>query len=105
MMAPSTFRSRAKPVEPTHGDDFMSEQKPTSADQVAAFLRQHPDYFQQRPELLELLRLPDARGQAVSLLERQAAILRERNQELRERLNGLLDVARENDRLFELTRG
>ncbi|WOA31044.1 DUF484 family protein [Alloalcanivorax xenomutans] len=82
----------------------MSEQKPTSADQVAAFLRQHPDYFQQRPELLELLRLPDARGQAVSLLERQAAILRERNQELRERLNGLLDVARENDRLFELTR-
>lgn len=74
------------------------------ADQVAAWLRNNPDFFQHRPELLELQRLPDPRGPAVSLLERQAAILRERNQELRERLNGLIDVARENDQLFEHTR-
>ena len=82
----------------------MTDQTPASADQVAAYLREHADFFQHRPELLELLRLPDSKGQAVSLLERQAAILRERNQELRERLNGLIDVARENDQLFEHTR-
>ena len=82
----------------------MTDQTPASADQVAAYLREHADFFQHRPELLELLRLPDSKGEAVSLLERQASILRERNTELRDRLNGLLDVARENDHLFDKTR-
>ena len=82
----------------------MSEQKPLTGDQVAAWLRDHTDFFQGRQELLELLQLPDPRGNAVSLLERQAQILRERNQGLRERLNNLLAVARDNDVLFEKTR-
>lgn len=82
----------------------MTDSTKPSADQVAAYLRDNEAFFQQRPELLELMRLPDPRGEAVSLLERQAAILRERNHELRERLNGLLDVARENDHLFDKTR-
>ncbi len=82
----------------------MTDQKhAASADQVAAYLRDNPQFFQQRPELLELQHLPDPRGGAVSLLERQAAILRERNQELRERLNNLIEVARENDQLFDQT--
>ena len=82
----------------------MTDHSPVSADQVAAYLRDNPEFFEQRPELLELIRLPDSKGQAVSLLERQASILRERNTELRDRLNGLLDVARENDHLFDKTR-
>ena len=82
----------------------MSDNKALSADKIAAWLRDHPDFFIQRADLLELIRLPDPRGEAVSLLERQAQILRERNHELRDRLNGLLDVARENDELFEKTR-
>lgn len=73
-------------------------------EQVATFLRDHEDFFNERADLLELLRLPDPRGEAVSLLERQAQVLRERNGELRERLNQLVDIARENDRLFEKTR-
>ncbi len=82
----------------------MTDETLPGADQVAAYLRRHPEFFQDRPDLLELMRLPDPRGPAVSLLERQASILRDRNQELRERLNGLIDVARENDLLFEHTR-
>ncbi|ERP91781.1 hypothetical protein Q670_01075 [Alcanivorax sp. P2S70] len=82
----------------------MTDHSPANADQVAAYLRDNPEFFEQRPELLELLRLPDSKGEAVSLLERQASILRERNTELRDRLNGLLDVARENDHLFDKTR-
>ena len=82
----------------------MSESDASSAEQVTAWLRHHPDFFHGRPDLLELMRLPDPRGEAVSLLERQASILRERNVELRERLNALLDIARENDSLFEKTR-
>ena len=82
----------------------MTEETGISADKVAAWLRDNPDFFQQRDDLLELLRLPDPRGEAVSLLERQAQVLRTRNHELRDRLNALLDVARENDGLFEKTR-
>ena len=82
----------------------MSEGETINADQVAAWLRDHPEFFDERPELLETLRLPDARGEAVSLLERQASVLRTRNEELRERLHHLLDVARDNDRLFDKTR-
>lgn len=82
----------------------MSDNRDLRAEDIAAFLRNHPDFFHSREDLLELLRLPDPRGNAVSLLERQAQILRERNQELRERLNTLVDVARENDALFEKTR-
>jgi len=40
----------------------------------------------------------------VSLVERQLRLLRERNHELRSRLAQLMDIARDNDRLFERTR-
>ena len=46
----------------------MTDHSPVSADQVAAYLRDNPEFFEQRPELLELLRLPDSKGEAVSLL-------------------------------------
>jgi len=38
---------------------------------LAAFLKDNPTIFQQRPELLELVTLSDTRG-AASLLERQS---------------------------------
>src|SRR5690606_22993151 len=82
----------------------MSDDTPAiKADQVAAWLRDHLDFFQHRPELLELIRLPDPRGPAVSLLEGQAQRLRERKEESRERLNSLIDVARGPDMLLERT--
>ena len=50
------------------------------------------------------LRIPHQPGDAVSLVERQVRLLRERNIEMRHRLSQLMDVARENDRLFDKTR-
>lgn len=81
----------------------MSEHAP-NADAVAQFLRDNPDFFSGRDELLADLRIPHEAGAAVSLLERQVGVLRERNVELRERLNGLLSIARDNDLIFEKTR-
>lgn len=75
-----------------------------TAEQVAAFLRKHPDFFTQHSDLLTDLELPHNSGSAVSLVERQVAILRERNIEMRQRLSHLLDSARENDRLFDKTK-
>jgi uncharacterized protein YigA (DUF484 family) len=73
-------------------------------DDIRDFLVQNPDYFQRHPELLGLLQIPHASGSAVSLVERQVSVLRERNVDLRHRLRDLGSTARDNDRLFSDTR-
>ncbi len=75
-----------------------------SPETIAAYLRSHPDFFVDNEELLAELKIPHRSGPAVSLVEKQQSVLRERNTELRHRLTGLVDNARSNDRLFGLTR-
>lgn len=75
-----------------------------TADAVADYLKRHPDFFQQRDDLLQDLEVTHPAGGAVSLLERQVAVLRDRNMDMRHRLSQLLDTARDNDRLFEQTK-
>lgn len=73
-------------------------------DHVAEYLRQHPDFFIDYENLLPDLALPHHTGEhAISLVERQVSVLRTRNRDVRQRLNRLLEVARENDRLFQKT--
>ncbi len=75
-----------------------------SEEQVCEFLSTQPDFFDNHPELLESLQLPHESGKAVSLIERQISVLRERNLEMRSRLNNLLETARTNDKLFDKTK-
>jgi uncharacterized protein YigA (DUF484 family) len=87
----------------------MTEHKPTLADplepeQIEAWLREHPEFFENYPDLLAELSLPHESGSAISLVERQVAILRERNIDMRHRLSKLLDNARDNDKLFDKTK-
>jgi uncharacterized protein YigA (DUF484 family) len=83
-------------------DESPSESLEAAA--IAAYLEAHPDFFVEHEELLPALRIPHQRGDTVSLVERQMKILRDRNIELRHRLSHLMDVARDNDRLFDKTR-
>ena len=75
-----------------------------SPEQVAAYLRANPDFFVTQNELLAELRIPHASGKAISLLERQVVVLRERGHEARRKLGSLLENARDNDQLFDVTR-
>jgi uncharacterized protein YigA (DUF484 family) len=77
--------------------------KLTDAD-VVSYLRLDPDFFQRHVNLLSELNLPHESGAAVSLIERQIAILRERNMNMRRRMNELLETAKSNETLFEKTR-
>ncbi|MFT5592141.1 MAG: hypothetical protein ACI8SR_000498 [Oceanicoccus sp.] len=72
--------------------------------EVAAFLKKRPDFFRHYPEIVSQLDVPHETGASVSLVEYQSKILREKNNELHERLQQLVDNARRNDRLFEQTR-
>ncbi len=67
--------------------------------QVTEFLRSQPEFFNDNPELLAGLRLHHPSGKAVSLIEHQVQILRQQNEDLKNRLMELVDVARENDRV------
>lgn len=71
---------------------------------VADYLRRHPEFFSGQGDLLLELRIPHARGSSISLVERQLEVLRGRSSDLQQRLQQLLDVARDNDRLYQLTR-
>ncbi len=77
--------------------------------EVARFLQDNPAFFQQYPDLFTGLLLPDPhQGKAVSLVERQALLLRERVHDLELRLAELLRIGRDNDllarRLVDWTR-
>lgn len=85
----------------------MSEPRNTetlNTEEVVAYLRAHPEFFIDHEELIPELRIPHQRGDTVSLVEHQVKLLRERNIDMRHRLALLMDVARDNDRLFEKTR-
>lgn len=67
---------------------------------IADYLQANPDFFERHSALLNSLRLPhDAGGPAVSLVERQVLVLRQKNLKLERKLKELLDVARSNDTL------
>jgi uncharacterized protein YigA (DUF484 family) len=82
---------------------------PASAEQVARYLHDNPGFFDAHPELLASITVPHAHGgRAVSLVERQVDLLREKNKALEMRLAELLRIGQENDaiagRLQKLTR-
>jgi uncharacterized protein YigA (DUF484 family) len=65
---------------------------------IVAYLQAHADFFDRHPGVLHNLRLTHRTGgPAVSLVERQVAVLREKNLKLERKLKDLLDVARSND--------
>jgi uncharacterized protein len=76
-----------------------------SAEQVAEYLRKHRDFFQLRDDLLLDMNLPHHGPHgATSLVEKQVAVLRERNIEMRNKMSTLLHNAQQNDQFFQHTR-
>lgn len=69
--------------------------------QLISLLKQCPDILQRHPELLAELEVPHDSGAAVSLIERQISVLRDKNQQLDTRLCELMEVARDNERLAQ----
>ncbi|MDG4555511.1 MAG: DUF484 family protein [Candidatus Competibacter sp.] len=84
----------------------MSEEQaapsPTEIERIVVnWLREHPEFFVRHPDLVESLRVPHPCEPAVSLLEYQNRLLRERGQRLHDKLLELVAIARDNDRLAE----
>ncbi len=99
-----TIASASQSIETNNEEKRRPDTQPTlNAEDVAAWLHDNPDFFAERAELLADLALPHHSGTAVSLVERQVAILRERSIATRHRLGEMLEAARTNDELFNKT--
>ena len=66
---------------------------------VHDYLEVNLDFFERHSELLSSLRLPHVSGDAVSLVERQISVLRQKDRKLECKLKELIEVARVNDAL------
>ncbi|WP_111493820.1 MULTISPECIES: DUF484 family protein [Marinobacter] len=83
-------------------DEAASKPAQTVTEQdVVAYLQANPDFFIHQDELLRSLKLPHDSGRAISLVERQVHLFREQRDMLRHELGELIEIARQNDRLFE----
>jgi len=88
----------------TQAQELDNEQE----EHLAAYLAEHPEFFERHQGLLAALRLPHPGGSGtVSLVERQIGALRGEATRYRKQLEDLVTVARENDvlnqRLHRLT--
>jgi uncharacterized protein YigA (DUF484 family) len=72
-----------------------------TSEDVARYLADHPDFFEQHPQVLTQMQLPHSQGGAVSLMERQAQMQRERVRALEARLAELTRYGSENDVLAD----
>jgi len=83
------------------------EQQLITSNQVADYLQQHPEFFQEHLALLENMSIPHPSGNAVSLISKQLELFRGKHKELENQLTALIDIARDNDtsfsRMHELT--
>ena len=69
------------------------------AHEIATWLRRHPTFLQQFPDLAISMVVPREQGPAASLASYQLDVLRDKNRELSRRLQDLFANAQENERL------
>jgi hypothetical protein len=78
----------------------LSVKEGLDAMEVASYLRKHPDFLNEFPDLALALVLPREQGQAASLASYQLDVLRDKNRELNRRLHELIEIAHENQLLM-----
>ena len=87
--------------EMTQEKDSAQVTQLISAKDIAEYLRKNTEFFNENPDVLTALSLPQhhANGDVVSLVERQVAVLREQNQQTTKKLHELIEIARQNEEL------
>ena len=67
--------------------------------EIVRYLRDHPAFFEKHQDLLAGMILTHQAGSAVSLIERQVQVLREQKEELKAKLQSLINTAKINEKL------
>jgi uncharacterized protein len=68
------------------------------ANEIASYLKSHPEFFEQYAELLTQIHIPSPHGgKAISITERQMGALRDKVKQLEAKLTELITFGEEND--------
>ncbi len=78
----------------------LSVKEGLDAMEVASYLRRHPAFLNEFPDLALALVVPRDQGSAASLASYQLDVLRDKNRELNRRLHELIEIAHENEQLM-----
>jgi uncharacterized protein len=78
-------------------EDDKKNQEFITDEVVSKYLMGNPDFFERNESALSSLVIPHVRGRAISLVERQLLLLREKNNSLHEQLNKIVVNARDNE--------
>ncbi|MGH8621340.1 MAG: DUF484 family protein [Burkholderiales bacterium] len=71
-------------------------------EEVAGFLKDHPEFFEQYAELLAEIYIPHPHGgRAIPISERQILTLREKNRQIEGKLREVIQYGEENDAISE----
>lgn len=73
-----------------------------SATDIHEFLLRNPDFFVHHPELLERLQIPHEQKGSVSLVELQGEQLRKKVRQLNYKLNQLIGIAKQNEKIYRV---
>jgi uncharacterized protein YigA (DUF484 family) len=77
----------------------MSVKEGLTAMEVASYLRRHPTFLGEFPDIALTLLVPREQGTTTSLASYQLEVLRDKNHELNRRLHELIDNASDNEQL------
>jgi len=78
----------------------MSVKDGLTAMEVASYLRRHPEFLAEFPDIALALLMPREQGATTSLASYQLEVLRDKNRELNRRLHELIEIAAENEQLM-----
>ena len=73
-----------------------------SSTDVHAFLLENPEFFAHYPDLLEKIKLPHEHKGSVSLVEIQSDQLRQKVRQLNFKLNQLVTIAKQNEKIYRV---
>ena len=82
-------------------EPFNDTTELSSAD-VRAFLSQNPEFFAEHSDLLEKIKLPHEQKGSVSLVEIQSDQLRKKVRQLNFKLNQLVSIAKQNEKIYRV---
>jgi uncharacterized protein YigA (DUF484 family) len=85
-------------------DVSIAKREPSELE-VAAFLRRHPDFLTEFPDLALVLKMPRQVGSTTSLASYQLDVLRDKNRALHRRLQELVAIAERNEELVMRVHG
>ncbi|THB71207.1 MAG: DUF484 family protein [Gammaproteobacteria bacterium] len=77
----------------------IKKSKPLKEQDVVDYLKNNPNFFSDHEDLIADLEIPHSCGGAISLIERQIEVLKEKNRAYRQKLKEIVEIARENDTL------